>query len=212
VSDRVVVVSGTATEVGKTWVACRLARALTTRGLEVSARKPAQSFEPGAATTDAALLAGATGEPEHAVCPAHRSYPLAMAPPMAADALGRAALRLDDLLAELALPERGVTLVEGVGGPRSPLTHDADTVALADALDAALVVLVAPSGLGAINDVLLASSAFGDGRVGVFLNRFSLEDPLHVANRRWLGSRVPRVHTTLESLVDVVADGCAVAR
>jgi dethiobiotin synthetase len=212
VSDRIVVVSGTATEVGKTWVACGLARALAARGLEVSARKPAQSFEPNTEVTDAALLAAATGEAQEAVCRPHRSYPLAMAPPMAADALGLARLQLHDVVEELVLPERGVALVEGVGGPRSPLTHDADTVALAKAVDAALVVLVAPSGLGAINDVLLSAAAFGDRRMGIFLNRFDVRDPLHVANRRWLESRVRHVHTVLEELADHVADECVVVR
>lgn len=211
-SDRVVVVSGTTTEVGKTWVACRLARALGACGLEVSARKPAQSFAPGTAITDATLLAAVTGEAEEAVCPRHRSYPLAMAPPMAADALGLESLWLHDILEELALPERGVALIEGVGGPRSPLTHDADTVGLADALDAALVVVVAPPGLGAINDVLLSASAFGHHSVVVFLNRFDSEDPLHVANRRWLRARVPRLHTALDALCEVVVDERVVTR
>ena len=42
--ERVVLVCGTGTEVGKTWVCGRLLRELRDRGLSVSARKPAQSF------------------------------------------------------------------------------------------------------------------------------------------------------------------------
>ena len=45
--ERLVLVVGTGTEVGKTWVACRLARVLRRRGLIVAARKPAQSYDPG---------------------------------------------------------------------------------------------------------------------------------------------------------------------
>lgn len=75
---------GTGTEVGKTWVACRLARALRRRGLIVVARKPAQSYGAGddLSDTDAALLAHATGDHPAAVCPQHRWYPVAMAPPI----------------------------------------------------------------------------------------------------------------------------------
>ena len=89
--ERLVLVVGTGTEVGKTWVACRLARALRRRGLIVAARKPAQSYDPAddLADTDAALLAHATGDPPAVVCPQPRWYPAAMAPPMAAEALGR---------------------------------------------------------------------------------------------------------------------------
>ena len=47
---RRVVVTGTATEVGKTWVAARLAGVAPRRRVETCrARKPVQSFEPGAA-------------------------------------------------------------------------------------------------------------------------------------------------------------------
>jgi len=62
--ERLVLVTGTGTEVGKTWVACRLARALRARGLVVAARKPAQSYDrhDDEADTDAGLLAHATGD------------------------------------------------------------------------------------------------------------------------------------------------------
>ena len=82
---KLVVVAGTGTEIGKTWVAARLARDLRATGYEVIARKPAQSFDPGDSSTDAHVLAAATGEEPSMVCPRHRWYPAAMAPPMAAD-------------------------------------------------------------------------------------------------------------------------------
>ena len=98
--ERLVLVLGTGTEVGKTWVACRLARSLRQRGLIVAARKLAQSYEAGddLSGTDAALLAHATGDHPAAVCPQHRWYPWAMAPPMAAEALGRPPFTVADLL------------------------------------------------------------------------------------------------------------------
>ena len=84
-----ILVTGTATEVGKTWFGSRVAAALRSGGRIVAARKPAQSFEPGTGPTDAEVLAAATGEPATTVCPAHRWYEVPMAPPMAASVLGR---------------------------------------------------------------------------------------------------------------------------
>ena len=87
--ERLAVVCGTATDVGKTWVTCGLLHGLRQRGVPVAARKPAQSFAEDGRPTDAELLAAASGQDPWDVCPAHRWYPAAMAPPMAAAALGR---------------------------------------------------------------------------------------------------------------------------
>ncbi len=109
---------------------------------------------------------------------------------MAADALGRPRLHLDELLDELNLPSSGVALVEGVGGVRSPLAHDGDTIALAEKLEPDYVVLVAPSGLGAVNDVLTSrDSLAGRWPLIVFLNRFDPKDPIHRRNLAWLRDR-----------------------
>ena len=184
--DLTIVVTGTDTEVGKTWLTVELALALQQRGAKVVIRKPVQSFDPGDRTTDADILAEASGEDPIVVCPGHRRYPLAMAPPMAADALGGPSFKLEELVTEMELPISGVALVEGIGGARSPLAHDGDSVDLAHSLGADLIVLVAPPGLGAINSVRLASAALDGLRTVVFLNRFNAADTLHVANRSWL--------------------------
>lgn len=184
------VVSGTATEVGKTWAAAALLRALRAAGVPVAARKPVQSFTPGEGPTDAEVLAAASGEDPGQVCPPHRWLPIAAAPPMAAAMLGRPGFTLEALAAELALPRRGVVVVvEGVGGPRSPLADDGDTVDLAAALDAGVVLLVAEAGLGAINAVRLAAAAFAPRPVTVLLNRYHSADRLHRANLAWLHRR-----------------------
>jgi dethiobiotin synthetase len=190
---RLVVVVGTATEVGKTWVAARLASAAREAGHRVVARKPAQSFEPGddeAGTTDAQVLAAATGEEPGAVCPARHWYPVPMAPPMAADALGRPPLLAADLLDHLTWPtDTDLVLVETAGGVRSPLALDADSVDLCRHLEPDHVVLVADAGLGTINAVVLSAAALERWPLLVVLNRFDGTDDLHRRNRDWLRGR-----------------------
>lgn len=190
--ERLVLVVGTDTEVGKTWVACRLARALRRRGLIVAARKPAQSYDPrdDLSDTDAALLAHATGEHPAVVCPQHRWYPVPMAPPMAAESLARPSFTVADLARELAWPPAvGVGLVEAAGGVRSPIAADGDGVALARALHPERILLVADAGLGTINGVRLSAAVLGPWPVTVVLNRFDAGDELHVRNHEWLAGR-----------------------
>ncbi|MEA3019822.1 MAG: glycine C-acetyltransferase, partial [Actinomycetota bacterium] len=146
VPDRVVAVAGTGTEVGKTWVTAAAARALRERGRRVAARKPAQSYAASdpPATRDAAVLAAATGEHPDDVCPPHRSYAMAMAPPMAAAALGRPPITLAELRDELCWTDAvDVGFVETAGGVRSPIAEDGDNVALIVALAPDAVLLVA---------------------------------------------------------------------
>ena len=183
--ERLVVALGTATEVGKTWVGATVLGALAGAGRRVAARKPAQSFAPGGGRTDADVLAAATGERPEDVCPRHRWYELAMAPPMAADALGRPPFTLADLLAEVSWPAGVETgWVETVGGPRSPIAVDGDSAAFAAALEPDLLVLVADARLGAINAVLLSVAALPIPPV-VVLNRDDGSD-VCARNRAWL--------------------------
>lgn len=125
---RLVVVAGTATEVGKTWVGSALARLLGQQGLRVTARKTAQSFDPSeAGRTDAHRLAEATGEAPERVCPSHRWLAVPMAPPMAAEALGRPVPTMAELVAEDSpgtsrLPTSGWSRPPAVSGPLSPPT------------------------------------------------------------------------------------------
>lgn len=200
--DRLVVIGGTSTEVGKTWLAATLIRKLRANGHRVAVRKPVMSFASDDDPTDAQVLAAASGESEHVVCPAHRRYELAMAPPMAADALGRPSIGIADLVAELDLPPDGIALVEGVGGVRSPLAHDGDTRSLCEQLQPDIVVVVTPSGLGAINDVLTSVDALGVGTpLVVFFNHFDPTDDVHRRNLLWLRERERiRVAVTIDEL------------
>lgn len=210
----VVEVSGTGTEVGKTFVAAALLRGLVDQRLSVGARKPVQSYSPGE-TTDSELLARATGESPATVCPAHRSYPLAMAPPMAAQVLGLPSPTLSNLIDEIeaswpSARALDVGLVEGAGGVGSPLTDDGDSASLAYLLPADVVVLVADPSLGVINLVRLCARALQPVPVIVHLNRMEPENSLHLRNRDWLVEREQlTVTTTPEGLIGEVVSRLA---
>lgn len=187
-----VVCTGTGTEIGKTWVGAAVLSALAGEGRSVAARKPAQSFDSAeTGPTDADVLAAATGEHPHDVCPAHRWYPVAMAPPMAAAVLERDAFTVEDLVAELRWPspEPDVRWLETVGGARSPIAFDGDSADLCAALEPDLVVLVADAGLGTINSVRLSAAALAPWLLVVYLNRYDESDQLHAMNRAWLADR-----------------------
>jgi dethiobiotin synthetase len=206
-----VAVTGTDTEVGKTWVAAALARHLAARGYRISVRKPAQSFEPGSGPTDAELLGAATGEAPTVVCPSHRWYARPMAPPMAAEALNAPVPTLAALVEEVSgkwpPADVDVGLVEGAGGVASPLAFDGHNADLVRALGVDVAILVAHAGLGTISAVRLGANALAPVPVAVFLNRFDPGDDLHAANRGWLASvdGLP-VAASIEELAALVFD------
>jgi len=191
-----VLVAGTGTEIGKTWVTSRLITELRTQHITVQARKPAQSFEPEDPTTDADQLAAASGEHPGTVCPEHRCYRVAMAPPMAADLLGAERISIVELAQETAeswnleamtgRPAQ-VGFVESAGGPWSPIAHDGDGIDLARLLLPEAIILVADAGLGTINAIRPAVTALqAIAPVLVILNRFDPTAELHERNRVWL--------------------------
>jgi dethiobiotin synthetase len=187
----IVAVVGTGTDVGKTSVATQLLNEAKSRGYAVAARKPVQSFDPAdPEMTDAYRLARITGEPVESVCPRHRSYPLAMAPPMAADALNRPRISLDDLLTEIRWPANiDFALLETAGGLYSPVAHDGNSIDLLRRLAPDQTLLIADAGLGVLNAVGLCLKALPNMRVSVFLNRFQDDNQLHQLNRHWLHDR-----------------------
>lgn len=206
---RLVVVTGSGTEVGKTWVAAHLLDELRRRGYSVSARKPAQSNSPGQ-PTDAEILARATEEAAEQVCPADLTYAVPLAPPMAARALGRQPPTLDELVDQLdrAWPGEVVNIgvVEGAGGVCSPLAIDGDTADLARRIRADVAILVGEPQLGIINAARLSRPALHPLPITVHLNRFDPESELHRRNREWLVDRDGfDVTTTIGALADAVA-------
>jgi len=222
--DRVALVCGTGTEVGKTWVAARLLVELRARGATVAARKPAQSFDVGrygeclGGATDAEALSVASGEHPGDVCHVFRSYHRAMAPPIAAQVLGMPPFTVADLVGELTWPldRVDVGVVETAGGVCSPQADDGDVCDMVALLAPDIVVLVADAGLGTINSIRLTMGALtgrGGGTVGapviVVLNRFDGHHEIHCRNHEWLERREGYCMVTLPGgeaeLADLVA-------
>lgn len=203
-AETVVFLTGTATEVGKTWVAAGLAGVLRRQGRKVLACKPVQSYDlDDAGPTDAEVLGAATGQPSHEVCPPERSYPVPLAPPMAAARLGRACPSLDELARACRFADGAdVGIVEGVGGLFSPVAADGCNLDLIERLDPRAVVVVAEAGLGAIHAVLACVIPLAARRPLVYLNRFDPADEVQCLNLRWLEDGGWAADTRLEDLAD----------
>jgi dethiobiotin synthetase len=162
---RYVLVTGTDTEVGKTVVACGLARALAARGLRVLAVKPVESGCGEAGPEDGELLARAAGQAEPRAALVRLETPVA--PPVAADREGVALDHREWCSAIRALaPGHDVVIVEGAGGLLSPLTWEADSRDLAVELGASALV-VAADRLGSLNHASLTLEALAGAGVPV---------------------------------------------
>ena len=176
-------VTGTGTDIGKTYVSCALIRALKARGAIVDAFKPVVSgFDPkDAAGSDPARLAAALGAPGEVFRIAPRRYLAPLSPNIAARLEGET-LVLDDMvidaMARTAEVRDGLLLVEGAGGVMSPLTDGETNLDMIAALGAP-VLLVAGSHLGTISHVLTALVALrGAGaRVAAVVMSESLDAP-----------------------------------
>ncbi len=157
-----VFITGTDTDVGKTVVACTLARALVRVGRTVAVRKPVES---GCARrgshlypADGAALARAAGEREalEVVTPWRLAH--AISPERAARLEG-VDLHIEALATAVAAgASSDFRLVEGAGGFLSPLASDGANADLAVALGLGLIVVVADR-LGCINHGLLTLEA-----------------------------------------------------
>lgn len=195
-------VTGTDTEVGKTYVTARIARDLRARGHRVGVYKPVAS---GCVRTgdelvslDAKTLWEAAGRPGRleAVCPQRFAAPLA--PHLAARQEGR---RIDSAPLRTGLEYwqacSDVVLVEGVGGLMCPLGDGEYVADLARDLGYPLVI-VTRNALGTVNHTLLtllAARLFRDGLplAGLVLNTLPclVDDPSRATNRQEIEAHCP---------------------
>ncbi len=170
--SNVLVVTGTDTGVGKTWIAAALARALIAAGHRVVAMKVVETgYESAPGGEDGVLLARATGQREPAT--ALLRFAAQVAPAVAAEREG-ITLDFDDILMWIEGYAAGVdvAIVEGSGGLLAPIGWDWNLVDLAQALEARALV-VGLDRLGTISHALLTLSALEIGGVpvaGIVLN------------------------------------------
>ena len=199
-------VAGTGTEVGKTWAAAGLARLLKDSGLTVAAFKPVQSYDPNTGDpTDAEVLAAATGQDPDEVCPPDYSYPVPLAPPMAAGKLQRACPTLDEMASNCRFADPvDVGLVEGVGGLYSPIATDGHNLDLIERIRPDLVIVVASADLGGIHDTMACTLPLSAFQRAVFCNRFDPQTEIHRLNVRWLRDAGLEVATSLAELAEIM--------
>lgn len=176
-------ITGTDTGVGKTYVTALLARHLVKSGLRVGVYKPVCSgaeTDPAGHLTwpDVNSLADAVNQayPLEMICPIRLKAPLA--PPLAAELEG-IELTLSQLAAGIgAWRDRvDILLVEGVGGWLCPLTAH-ETIRDYAQIQGFPVLVVAKDQLGAINHTLLTLESIrntGLPLLGVILNQPSSE-------------------------------------
>jgi len=193
-------ITGTDTEVGKTYVTAMIARALVVAGHRVGVYKPAASGcreEDGKLIADDAVaLWEAAGRPASLdkVCPQVFAAP--MAPHLAARAEGK---QLDpDLLRrgiDFWLDRSEIVLVEGAGGLMSPMSDDEYVADLACDFGFPLVV-VSANRLGTINQTLqtlITAASFRDGLdvAGIVLNHTTApqDDVSLTSNRNEIAAR-----------------------
>ena len=154
-----ILITGTGTGVGKTWVGQALALALRSAGKRVVALKPVETgcFGPPGEREDGVLLARATGQSQ----PAHAIFrlPEQVPPTLASDRSG-ITIDFDGLVLKIEryAENSEFLLIEGAGGLLTPVTWEWNMVDVARALGACTLV-VAVDRLGTINDTLLTLSA-----------------------------------------------------
>ncbi len=168
-----IVVTGTDTEVGKTFAAAAFARALVRSGKRVVAIKPVESGcnDARGGPEDGEVLARATGQSLPARALTRLEIPVA--PPLAAQMEG---VELDPAswitVIRAAAQDADVVLVEGAGGLLSPICWDVTILDIARELDAR-ALLVAADRLGTLNHTMLTLEvmrARGVEALGVILN------------------------------------------
>jgi dethiobiotin synthetase len=148
-------VTGTDTHVGKTYVSCGLARWLSAQGYDLAVMKPICTGDDG--DVQALTVAASSTEPVHLINPVWFPTPAA---PYTASMIENRPIDLSNIRSAFReLWQRHAhVLVEGAGGLLVPIQRDYDYRDLAQDLELAIVV-VAANRLGALNHVRLTVEA-----------------------------------------------------
>ena len=176
-------ITGTDTDVGKTYVGAQLVSLLHKRGISVQPRKPIES---GCTNQDGELIPADATHYFNAVeqkislqeiCP-YRFEP-AISPQRAARLVNQL-LYVDDVYKKciVNINENDFLFVEGAGGFYSPLFEDGLNADLVKALQLP-VLLVANDKLGCINHILLTTEAIQQQNLNLSVVVMNRIDPLH---------------------------------
>lgn len=155
--------TGSDTDVGKTYIACEIIRQFHQRGVDTETRKPTESGCILSAagellTHDAAALRQANDNRESIERISPYRFRAALAPHRAARLENRA-LYLEDLVDACSRDNPGHRLlVEGAGGFYSPLAENGLNADLASALQLPVIIVVNDR-IGAINQALMTAEA-----------------------------------------------------
>lgn len=176
-------VTGTDTEVGKTYFTVLLVRALRAAGVDAVGFKPVACGDWG--DVDALVAASEGIEDRAALCPLHFDTPAS--PLTAAFAEERTINPAEILAAWRELSDRHETvIVEGIGGWRVPITPNYSVSDLARELQIPVLVVVL-NRLGALNHTLLTVEGIekcGLRCAGLVLNNAGVpDDPASRSNR-----------------------------
>jgi dethiobiotin synthetase len=171
IGDKGIFITGTDTGVGKTYVACGIAKTLRRMGIDVGVMKPAETGcrkrNGQLFPIDAINLARASGVHDalELINPYRFSAPLA--PFVAAEADGKRIDALKILKCSRILSKRhDFIIVEGAGGIMVPLSQDYLYLDLAADLRLPIVIVARPC-LGTINHTLLTISAIKKRRLKI---------------------------------------------
>ncbi len=146
---KTVIVTGSDTEIGKTYIGCKIIRYIKDKNMPVRAIKPLESGN----GQDAYLLAKAAEQPFPTK--ALWNYNLPLAPCVAAEIEKKHLPTLDQLISEInKYLINGINVLEGAGGILSPLGWNYTIVDIGKTLNAKFIVVV-PNKLGSLNVVSL---------------------------------------------------------
>jgi dethiobiotin synthetase len=156
-------ITGSDTDVGKTYIGCELIRQIRSQGIELEVRKPVESGciadeSSVLVAQDALKLQAANQGQETMQRVAPYRFKAALAPPRAANLEGYQ-LQLSDLIDACSLDDSNhLLIVEGAGGFYSPLAENGLNADLASHLQLAVVIVVKDQ-IGAINQALMTIQA-----------------------------------------------------
>ena len=195
-----VIILGTGTDVGKTYVTACLARGLRKHG-PVTALKPIESGVTVDVAGDAGVIANAAG---HAPALSPWRFPRPVSPHLGARE-ARSPIAIATVVAWVREQEHvlgaPVSLVELAGGAFSPLGVGLTNVDLALALEPSLWLLVAPDALGVLHDITATLRALPRPPDAVVLSAARTPDESTGSNARELAA------LAITPVLDVVVSG-----